>query len=228
MSEYIRERGRISQHTSSKSLRYLKSIFNWAVIEQYLIENPCKSIRPIRVPEKLPLFITETDFQVLLDTIKNRDLKHVVIFAVNTGLRKMEILTLEWNQINFKDRYVILDNTNHTKKSKKVRTVTLNMKVLTILNERQKLNHRLVFTSNGEPFNPDYVCKEFKRYVIEAGLNPKLKFHSCRHTFASWLVQRGISIYQVSKLLGHSDLKTTEIYSHLSPESFRNAVDSLN
>ena len=227
VSEYVRERGRKSIYASSKSLRYLKSIFNWAVSEQYLTENPCKTIKPIKVPEKQPLFLTESDFQPLIDKIQSKDLKDIVIFAVNTGLRKMEILTLHWNQINFKDRYVILDNANHTTKSKKVRTIPLNLKALQVLTERQLLNQNLVFTLNDEAVNPDFVCKEFKKCVIDAKLNSKLKFHSTRHTFASWLVQKGISLYQVSKLLGHSDLKTTEIYSHLSPENFRNAVDSL-
>ena len=74
----------------------------------------------------------------------------------------------------------------------------------------------------------DRITKTFKKYVIKSKLNPKLKFHSLRHTFASWLVQRGVSIYEVSKLLGHSDIKVTEIYAHLKPENLRNAVELLN
>ena len=67
----------------------------------------------------------------------------------------------------------------------------------------------------------------FKRFVIKAKVNPKLNFHSLRHPFASWLGQGGVSIYVVSKLLGHRDIKTTEIYTHLSSENFKAAVDSL-
>ncbi len=229
VNEYLRERGKISVYTSSKALRYLKSIFNWAIIEQYLTENPCKNIKPIKTPEKQPLFLSEKDFETLINSVKEKDLKDVIIFAANTGLRKMEILTLEWTQINLRDRYAILDNNNgHTTKSKRVRTVPLNQKAMEIVQDRKKLNNNLVFTYNGESLNPYFACKKFKKYAIKAGLNPMLKFHSLRHTFASWLVQRGISLYQVSKLLGHSDIKTTETYSHLSPENFRSAVDSLN
>ena len=103
----------------------------------------------------------------------------------------------------------------------------LNQKALEVINDRKKLNHNLVFTLNGESFNPDYVCKQFKKCVIKAGINSKLNFHSLRHTFASWLVQRGVSIYEVSKLLGHSDIKVTEIYSHLRAEDLRESVNKL-
>jgi site-specific recombinase XerD len=75
----------------------------------------------------------------------------------------------------------------------------------------------------------DYdLSKLFKRYVLRADLNPKLKFHSLRHTFASWLVQKGVSIYEVSKLLGHSDIRVTQIYAHLTLDNLRSAVELLN
>jgi len=215
VNDYLRERGKKSIYTSAKSLRYLRSIFNWAITEKYLIENPCKDIKPIKIPEKQPLFFSETDFQILIKSIDSKDIRDIVIFAVNTGLRLMELITLQWNQINLKDKYLILDNINHTTKSKKIRTLALNNRALQILNEKQFQNDKNVFTINNLKINPDVLSKKFKKYIISSGLNPKLKFHSLRHTFASWLVQRGVSIYEVSKLLGHSNIKTTEIYSHL-------------
>jgi len=228
LSEYVRKRGQKSIYVHSKCLRYLKAIFNWAVQQQYLTENPCKNIKPIKIPEKQPLFLSKSDFQSLLNATDNKDLKDIVIFAVNTGLRKGEIISLQWSQINFQGRYVILDNENHTTKSKKVRTIPLNMTAFEVLNKRKNLNHKFVFSLNGDAINPDFVCKQFKKCVIKAGLNSKLKFHSTRHTFASWLVQRGVSIYEVSKLLGHSDIKTTEIYSHLRADDLIDSVRRLD
>ena len=84
--EYLRMRGKKSIYVHSKCLRYLKSVFNWAVQQQFLTENPCKNIKPIKLPEKQPLFISNSDFQTLLDAMDNKDLKDIVIFAVNTGL----------------------------------------------------------------------------------------------------------------------------------------------
>ena len=64
--------------------------------------------------------------------------------------------------------------------------------------------------------------------IIGSSLNPQLNRHSLRHTFASWLVQAGVSIFEVSKLLGHSDIRVTEIYSHLRAEDLLNSVNKLN
>ncbi len=97
----------------------LGSAFNKAVTEKYLLSNPCDSIKRFRIPEKQPLFFNETDFQILINAIDNRNLRDIIVFALNTGLRQMELLTLEWNQINFREHYLILDNRNHTTKSKK-------------------------------------------------------------------------------------------------------------
>jgi site-specific recombinase XerD len=72
------------------------------------------------------------------------------------------------------------------------------------------------------------VSKKFKKYIREVGLVEQFTFHSLRHTFASHLVQKGVSLYIVSKLLGHSDMKTTEIYAHLAPETFLDVVNILN
>ncbi len=229
ISDYLKDRSKKSLYTSSKDLRYLKSALGWAVKQKYLVSNPCAQIKTIRAPEKQPLFFSEPDFQILLTAIDNKDIKDIVIFAVNTGLRLMEILSLEWNQVNFKDRYIILDNVNHITKSKKIRSVPLNINALQVLNERQRETRgNLVFTIDNQKIKSDYLSKRFKKYVIAAKLNPKLKFHSCRHTFASWLVQKNISLFQVSKLLGHSDLKVSSIYSHLTADNLKSAVDILN
>ena len=89
-----------------------------------------------------------------------------------------------------------------------------------------KVNY--VFTIRKSPIKQNWIIQNFKKYVLKANINPKLKFHSLRHTSASWLVQRGVSIYEVSKLLGHSDIKVTEIYSDLRAEDLREAVEKLN
>ena len=141
----------------------------------------------------------------------------------------MELLTLQWDQINFRDKLLTLDNRNHLTKSKKIRTIPLNIASMQIIVEREsKKTSKNVFTYLDNAITQDQISKVFKKYVLKAKINPQLNFHSLRHTFASWLVQKGVSIYHVSKLLGHSDIKTTEIYSHLRAEDLRSAVEMLN
>jgi site-specific recombinase XerD len=84
-----------------------------------------------------------------------------------------------------------------------------------------------VFTREGQLIKRKTLTERFKFINEKAKLNPDYHFHSLRHTFASWLVQKGVSIYEVSKLLGHSDIKTTQIYAHLRGDDLKRAVDLL-
>lgn len=230
ISEYFTYRMNTgSLHQARKDLICFSSCFNKAIIDGYLETNPCKGIKRFRIPQKLPVFFSESEFDLLVASIKEKDVMDIVIFALHTGLRQMELLTLEWNQVNLRDRLVILTNQNHTTKSKKIRTVPLTNKAMEILTNRElNMKGNLVFTNCQKPMKHSFICHKFKKYVREIGINPKLNFHSLRHTFASWLVQRGVSIYEVSKLLGHSSVTVTEIYSHLRTENLRTAVNVLN
>ena len=230
LMNYFEYRIRISSIYRARIDRIsLGSAFNRAVTDKYLLNNPCNGIKRFRIPEKQPLFFSETEYQKLLSVIDNKDLKDLVEMALNTGLRQMELLTLEWNQINFKDKLLILDNRNHLTKSKKIRTIPLNIRALQILTERERnKNSNFIFTYLKEPIKQDFISKTFKKFVKKTKLNDKLNFHSLRHTFASWLVQKGVSIYEVSKLLGHSSISVTEIYSHIRTDDLRTAVDRLN
>ncbi len=81
---------------------------------------------------------------------------------------------------------------------------------------------------NGEKFTGDYFSKRFKRASIAAGMDKSIHFHSLRHSFASNLVQQGVSLYVIKELLGHSSVSTTEIYSHLNIESLKEAISVLD
>lgn len=227
---YLEYRKRKSVFAAAKDYRYLKTIFKKAAADNYIPTNPLDKIKRIKTPEKQPLFFSEQDFKKLLDAVDNRMIKDIILLAVNTGMRREELLSLRWEQVNFKDRVLILNNRTHITKSNKIRPIPLNLISLQILNDRLLIdeNKNYVFNDNGNKINGNWLTKKFKKYVIFSGINPQLKFHSLRHTFASWLIQRGVSIYEVSNLLGHSDIKVTEIYAHLSPDNLRSAVNILN
>ena len=230
MNNYFEQRIRLSSiYQARKDLITINSLFNKAIAEGYILQNPCKDVKRFRIPQKQPLFFTQLEYDLLLATVTESDIKDLFTFAVQTGLRQMELLTLEWNQVDFKERFLILDNRSHVTKSKKVRSIPLTNKAIHILEERER-NKRssLVFTLRQKPISQTNLTHKFRKYSKSANINQKLTFHSLRHTFASWLVQRGVPIYSVSKLLGHSSVNVTQIYSHLNTDSLRQAIDSLN
>jgi len=192
-----------------------------------LIKNPCDGIRRIKIPERQPIFYSKKEFRKLLEVIDQEDIRDLVIFAVNTGLRSMELIKLQLNQINFNERLVTLDNRNHITKSKRIRTIPLNDMALEIIQKRKPNIKQVIFTMNGKEYKQDVLSKTFKKYVRKAKLNDKLNFHSLRHTFASWLVQAGVDIFRIQRLLGHADISTTQIYVHLRRDDLKSSVNCI-
>ncbi len=115
-----------------------------------------------------------------------------------------------------------------TTKSKRERIVPVNDDVYDLLAKIDRNGSYVFSTSSGHRRREEFISKRFKKYIRKAGLDERFTFHSLRHTFASHLVQNGVSLYIVSKLLGHSNLKTTEVYAHLAPETFQGVVNLLN
>ena len=209
----------------------LNASFNKAVKDGYLTKNPCSGIKRFKLPQIQPKFFSKEDFEKLKAVMtNNEDMRDLVIFAVNTGLRQAELINLTWNQISWEQNIVTLTNQVHITKTKRIRSVPLNPDALEILIKRfpQKIDGlENVFTMFGKVINQDRISQNFKKYVYAAKIDSKLNFHSLRHTFASWLVQSGVSIYVVSKLLGHTNVTTTEVYSHLRSDDFKEAVQKI-
>jgi integrase len=228
LSKYLENRIRnISVYSARKDQINLSSMFTKAVSDGYLLINPCAGIKRIKIPEKQPRYFSFEEFQYIIDNIADNDIKDLCVFAVNTGLRQMELITLEWNQIDLINRIVLLDNRNHLTKSKKVRSIPINNKALQILQQRMGLKNQKVFTIEGNEITQKSISNRFRRLMRKLEMRKGLNFHSLRHSFASWLVQKDVPIYVISKLLGHSSLSTTEIYTHLRGKDLQSAVDLI-
>jgi site-specific recombinase XerD len=145
-------------------------------------------------------------------------------------MRRGEIVNLRFQQVDLDRRLIHIQSspTFRTKQGKQ-RTIPLNDVAVQML--ESKANHILseyVFTNRGSKIAESWLSHRFKHYVRLAKLeNARLHFHSLRHTFASWLVQDGVSLYEVQKLLGHSSIDVTQIYSHLQPEQLHSTVNRI-
>ncbi|HOI28216.1 MAG TPA: site-specific integrase [Melioribacteraceae bacterium] len=217
-----------SIYAARKDHIHLSSMLNKAVLDGFLLKNPCNGIKRLRLPEKQPKFYTREDIEKLLSVMDNQDIIDITNFALNTGMRSQEICSLQWHQYDQAKRIITLDNSLYITKTKKIRSIPLNNTTLELLNRRMGRNKKgFIFSVNGGPTSSDKLSKIFKKYVYESKINNQLNFHSLRHTFASWLIQKGVPIAHISKLLGHADIKTTQIYAHLRPEDLRSAIELL-
>jgi site-specific recombinase XerD len=87
-------------------------------------------------------------------------------------------------------------------------------------------DEHVFLSSTGQPIHPKVASHRFKFFLRLADLPKDLRFHSLRHTTASWLVQDGVALYVVKGILGHADVKTTQNYAHLAPDVMKAAMDS--
>ena len=145
-------------------------------------------------------------------------------------MRRGEIINLKWSDVDFDQRLLHVQNSDtFTTKTGKRRSVPMNVTVYQLLwNKSLGSNGEYVFMYQGFKMRPDLVTHKFRYCIRKAGLNRKIHFHSLRHTFATWLVQGSVSIYEVQKLLGHSSIAVTQVYSHLAASELHKAVGTLD
>lgn len=114
-------------------------------------------------------------------------------------------------------------------KTRKRRIVPLNEDAYRILLSRKLLSdNEYVFSNKGQLLDANFITHKLKKYVRLLGLDDRLNLHSLRHTFATWLVQEGAPVYEVQKLLGHSNISVTQVYTHLQPEKLHSTVNRIS
>jgi site-specific recombinase XerD len=222
-----------SESAASLYFRTLKAAFGKAVVWEYIPDNPFKKIKPPKVSKSFPVFISENELIEILNNTKTELLKNIFSTAYYTGMRLAEILNMKWSWIDFNQSTITVKNSKEFKsKSKRERIIPIHPKVKNNLQSlfpigKQSQNELVFYLVEGIKLNEDFVSKQFKKAVRKAELNDAVHFHTLRHSFASALVQRGVSLYAVKELLGHEDIKTTQIYSHLQNENLSQAVNLL-
>ncbi len=228
-------------HTASRAekaahlyYRTLKAAFSKAEQWNYISMNPFKKFRMQRIKKSFPAFITSEQLHKIILCTPQLKLQNIFITAFYTGMRLGELINMKWNWIDFQSALItVKQSSSFTTKSKKERVIPFNHNLLlpfkTMVPKIQTMNKEdYVFSIiPGIRLNENYVSKKFKHSVRAAGLCDEIHFHSLRHSFASNLVQNGVSLYIVKELLGHEELSTTQIYSHLQSHNLRDAVNLL-
>jgi site-specific recombinase XerD len=222
-----------SKFAASLYHRTLKAAFNKAVIWNYIQENPFIKIKSPKVTKSFPLYLSEAELILILTKTKEQILKDIFTTAYYTGMRLNELLSMKCNWIDFTQEIITIKNTDDfNTKNKRERVIPIHPKVKKIIQRYFQIavntkNSFVFFRKSGIKLNGELISKQFKKAVRSSGLNENIHFHSLRHSFASALVQRNVSLYAVKELLGHENIKTTQIYSHLQNENLSIAVNLL-
>lgn len=215
----------VSPATVNRSLSVLRHLFNLAKRwKKFFGENPV-SIAGLLEENNLIERILAPEEQERLIEASISYLRPIIITALNTGMRRGEILGLKWSEVDFQSNFITV--TQNNSKSKKARRIYMNSTLRKILMEiRLKSGQSEYVFIDNKGNRIKSLRTAFEAACRRAGLEG-LRFHDLRHTAATRMVESGANIVSVSKILGHSDIKMTMRYTH-PEDSLRDALESLS
>jgi integrase len=227
--------------TINRLMTALKAALNWGLNYEYIESNPLSRLKPLqeRDSDKKTRYLSDDERTRLLSALDEHEarlradyLKPLVILAMNTGIRKGDILSLTWGDVDFATR-VISFIPGKTDSSADILHVSMNKTVtdtLTLWREQSAdaSPGALIFPSTKKMGAQLMSIKRAWNAVLKAADINGFRWHDMRHDFASRLVSQGVPLNDVRDLLGHADLRMTLRYAHLAPENKLKAVELLD
>lgn len=219
-----------SNQTISRHISSLKSFFKYLMKEEIIKINPMRLISNPKLEKKLPNYINYNDLETLLATPNQEDklgLRNALILELlyATGIRVSELVNIKVEDIDlFNNRILILGKGN---KERYVLFGSICKKLLlSYLENSRKLlikqdTNILLLNKNGTPLTDRGVRLIINQVVESSALKLNISPHTLRHTFATHLLNEGADLKSVQELLGHSNISTTGIYTHVSNERLR-------
>ncbi len=195
-------------------------------------ENPVKKVKMPRLNNQRVRFLTHEEANQLLEhlTLVSSQLHDMAVLSLHTGMRAGEIFNLRWGHIDLENGLIHISDP----KSGRSRKAFMTPDVRAIFEARPKGDQAELIFKNRKGEQIKEISNSFARVVKRLGFNEgitdprqRVTFHTLRHTFASWLAIQGTPILTIKELLGHQTLAMTERYSHLIPDTKREAVLSL-
>lgn len=208
--------------TVNRELAILKHMFSKAIEWGKVKESPAGKVKLLKGAVDRVRYLMPGEYQILLSNCEDF-LKPIVTLAAHTGMRKGELLGLQWDQVNLEQGIItILDTKNHERKD-----LPMDETVKGILRGMERKGDLVFLIKDGKPLSPTKVHYAFHE-ALKASNITDFRFHDLRHTFASTLAMAGVELNDIRELLGHKSLNMTLRYSHLSPKYRGKVVNVLD
>ena len=225
----ILHKNKLTSETIAHHLTVIKNYHKFLVQNEYINENVAKSIERPNITKKLPNVLSIDEVNKLLDITENTAFdtrnKCMLELLYGTGLRISELLSLTINDID-----TINSTVRCIGKGDKERIVPINDYIIESLNTylnvrgellKNKNTKELFLNRNGDKLTRKGFFKILKKLLLEKGLNTNVSPHTLRHSFATHLLEYGADLRVIQEMLGHSDISTTRIYTHITNKKVR-------
>ncbi|MGA2363000.1 MAG: tyrosine-type recombinase/integrase [Candidatus Aminicenantales bacterium] len=210
----------VSPASCNRELACLKTLFNKAVDWGRLGINPAAKVKKLKENNTRERILNPAEASRLIECA-GPELRPILIIALNTGMRKSEILSLRWQDVDFVRGFILIGDS----KSGKSRKLPMNTAVFEALKGLQRRSDYVFFNPKTETHIKG-VTRLFAAALKAAEISG-VRLHDLRHTAATKMVEAGVDLVTVSKILGHSSIQMTMRYAHPTPENMRLAVNRL-
>ena len=216
------KKGTVSHNTAATYYSIFKAGLKQAFIDGYLTVDISAKIKGIQDQESRREHLSVEELNILAETPCDRPiLKRAALFSALTGVRHCDIQKLKWKEIQVVGEQVRLNFTQQ--KTKGVEYMPISEQAYQLCGEPGK-PEQLVFEDLPDP---SWISGPLKRWIKSAGITRNITFHCFRHTYATLQLAGGTDIYTVSKMLGHTNVKTTQIYAKVVDEKKQKATKAI-
>ena len=229
------EKKSISARSRARNLSSIKSFYNYLIFDNQLENNPCENINSPKLDKKLPIFLSIEEVNKIIESVDlsqengERD-RNILETLYSCGLRVSELVNLKISNTHFNEEYIKIIG-----KGNKQRIVPINktlVKYLTIyiknIRSKNKIKKGqedfLFLNKRGSKLTREMIFLIVKKYIKIANIKKNISPHTFRHSFATHLVEGGADLRAVQEMLGHSNITTTEIYTHLDTNYLKEEI----
>lgn len=215
---------KLSRNSALSYFNKIRAALQQAFEDRLIIENPAKRVKGIKEAETHREFLTVEEVKKLINIPCEIDvLKRAFLFSVMTGLRWSDVNGLKWSYLTFSEELGSYQLRYTQQKTRKVETLPISEQAIAFIGDREKDDDKIF---KGLRYSAWYNLK-LQQWVMKAGINKSITFHCARHTYATLMLTHNVDLYTVSKLLGHKNIKTTQLYAQVIDQRKVDAVNQL-
>ena len=234
--EYLQNIGKKSS-TVSRNLASIRSFYQYLVRTKVVSKDPTNNIQAPKIEKRIPSILTAKEVELLLDQPQNVDLKGIrdkamLEFAYATGMRVTEIISLNAEDVNFEEGYVVCKT---GVRQRNIPLGTMSLKALQNYMEearpfliKDESVKSLFVNINGKRLTRQGFWKIVKYYKEQAHITKDITPHVLRHSFATHLLQNGADLKSIQTMLGHSDISSTQVYMQFQDDSLKNIYNKAH
>ncbi|MBR6690103.1 MAG: tyrosine recombinase XerC [Bacilli bacterium] len=217
--------------TISRHISAIRSFFKYLKVNNHIKSNPCTLISNPKLDKRLPKYLNFEEVEKLLKAYDNNSfvgLRNSLILEIlySTGIRVSEITNIKLSDISISNKTIVIDGKGNKQRIVYFGNICLNLLELYLKRSYPILNKNnseyLILSKTGKKINDREIRKVVDDSAIIAGIKIKISPHVLRHTFATHMLNEGADLRSVQELLGHENLSTTQVYTHLTNEKIRN------